>query len=388
MTISQNSDVALVSYRRYSRLLIIAVMLPVMAALIGSFFFQPYWGPLTRLGGLLENDYGWNTPQEAFDEPLSTIAWKIREYDRYYDVVVVGDSFSYDERKGWQNYFVEKTGLSVITLHHGIGLDKVVASEMFRTNPPRYLILESEEQFALVRLAKLKMLRPLEPVSDGSPQRSLPVIVARPRALNRDMTPPLGSKTIPPLETRIDQSLNHLIKTLSRRIFGETTEEGLRKLWGTNLENKTFILPLRQDVGSLFSSRKKDSLLVYSLDIAKVTNEAIVKQAAEGAWQMKKSVEANGKTKVMMMIFPDKLSVYAPYLVDPSVAPPSIIPQLANLYPYQIRLDEVFAKAVADGVQDLYLPDDTHCGYKGYKMAAEQLANAIDDKMQLSLLHQ
>jgi hypothetical protein len=373
------------AYRRYSRVLVPAVMLPLIVALFVSLFFQPYWGPLTRLGGLLENDYGWNEPEQEFKEPLFKIAHNIKEYDHYYDVVVVGDSFSHDPRKGWQNYFVKSTGLSLITLSQVPGTATVVTSEMFRRHPPRYLIFESLEQFSLVRLAQLKTLSPMERVVDATAHqttheddRQLESI--QPRFVSRDASPPLGEDTLPTIETRIDQSLNYLTKATVRLFTSEPDSEKLRSLWGSNKEGKTFILPLRHDTASFFSSKLNNSLLVYSLDISKATDAAVIKSAADGAWQMKRSIEANGKTKVIMMLFPDKLSIYAPYLVDPSVAPPSIIPGLANLYPDQIRLDEVFAKAAADKVQDLYLPDDTHCGYKGYKLAAAQLVNAINEQ--------
>jgi hypothetical protein len=389
MTLNPDGKTVTRSYRRYSHLVIILIILPVLLlGLAGTFFFQPYWGPLTRIAGLLENDYGWNNPQEAFDEPLFNLANGIDGYDRYYDMVVVGDSFSYDERKGWQNYFVAKTGVSVVTLSHDIGLERIINSEMFRSNPPRFLVFESLEQYSLARLHKYKSLPVLENVVGESPQSTpsedMAGVMVSPRLVGRDVSPPLGSNAVTPLESRIGQTLNYLQKALARRFSRELTAPELRSLWGSNLENAAFLLPIRDDAGSLFSSKLKDRLLVYSRDIGKITDESVVKQAAVSAWQMKHAIEANGRTRVFMMLFPDKLTIYAPYLVDPSVAPPSIIPTLAREYPYQLRLDEVFAQAVADGVQDLYLPDDTHCGYMGYQMAAEQLVLAItQDEKQL-----
>jgi hypothetical protein len=259
-------------------------------------------------------------------------------------------------------------------------VERIVNTKTFRSNPPRYLVFESLEQFTLARLQKSKSLPVLQKISGEHPQEGVSNEDDRyelPRLVERGVSPPLGRSTVNTTEERIGKSVDYAMKALARRFTVEPTADELRLQWGTNVENKTFILHIRNKEAPLFSSRLNDSLLVYSLDITKATDETAVKQAAEGAWQMKRAVEANGRTRVLTMIFPDKLTIYAPYLADPSVAPPSIIPPLASEYPHQLRLDEVFAKAVAGGVQDLYLPNDTHCGYKGYQMAADQLALAI-----------
>lgn len=86
-------------HSRYLRFLLVSFVLPtVVLALVGVFYFQPYWGPLTRKSGYLENNFGWTQPQEIFDKPLFRIAKSVAEYDKYYDVVVIGDSFSHDEK--------------------------------------------------------------------------------------------------------------------------------------------------------------------------------------------------------------------------------------------------------------------------------------------------
>lgn len=373
------------AFEYYVRLLILVVAMPtLMLVIVGTFYFQPYWGPLTRLAGVLENDYGWNEPQEVHIKPLFRIAKRLSQYDSYYDVVVVGDSFSLDEKKGWQNYFVNHSGLSLITISHHIGLERVLESPMFRQSPPRILVVESLEQFALSRLQGYQSISALSPATDASPggrPNNIHDLTNNQRTfMTRKDLPPLGTSTAPSTEMRVDQALHYAIKALQRRFSADMTTTELRKLWGTGtgLETDAYLLPLRSSAETLFSSRIRDKMLVYRLDIAKVTDAVQVKLAAQGALHMKGTIEANGITKVVLMLFPDKLNVYAPYLQDSSVAPPSIIPILAASYPSLLRLDMVFSNAIAEGVQDLYLPDDTHCGYKGYKLAAEQMVQAIN----------
>jgi hypothetical protein len=104
------------SHKSYNRILLIPLgsLFAVFTAL--ALWVQPIEGDLTRLGGFTENDFGWNEPQQQFSSALFKLTGE-QKYDRYYDVVVLGDSFSNaNPRAQWQNYFVRATGLSLVTI--------------------------------------------------------------------------------------------------------------------------------------------------------------------------------------------------------------------------------------------------------------------------------
>lgn len=138
-----------------ARRFVIRLLLWVMLSLAGLFalgiYLEPLDGDLTRTGFYSERDYGWRGVQEIF--PQTQLAFpasraETGRYDGYYDVVVLGDSFSYSRPKSqWQNYLAAETGLSVATLYIGqIGLAQLLASRPFREHPPKVLIVESVER--------------------------------------------------------------------------------------------------------------------------------------------------------------------------------------------------------------------------------------------------
>jgi hypothetical protein len=101
----------------YSKILGIAFV-GILASVWGlAAWLLPVDGDLARVGGYAENDFGPIAPQAAFDQNLFKVTTDLKDYDKYYDVVVLGDSFSVDQvsrRFGWQNYFINRTGLSMI----------------------------------------------------------------------------------------------------------------------------------------------------------------------------------------------------------------------------------------------------------------------------------
>ncbi len=77
------------TFRRYN-LIIAAMLLPiVLSLLITSTMIEPLNGNMTRIGGYLESDYA-GTAQVRLENRSSE---RHGNYDRYSDVVVLGDSF-------------------------------------------------------------------------------------------------------------------------------------------------------------------------------------------------------------------------------------------------------------------------------------------------------
>ncbi|MEN8170087.1 MAG: hypothetical protein ABFS08_07675 [Pseudomonadota bacterium] len=354
----------------YVGIIVLLVFIPLMGLSLSALSFQGYTGVLTRIGGLPESDYGWQKPQEVFPEPLFTKAFTAADYQRYYDVVVIGDSFSFDSEKGWQNYFIEQTGLSVITFSHDVPLNSILNSVMFREHPPHFFIVESLEQFSLPRLTAYNSYQSSAVLKSVIASKEV-VTLARHQQVKEKITNDSSAS----FEERIVQRLHNLEKGLERYQQEKNWLENIKGLHGVGEYGSSkgaYVLPLKEE-SRLFSNKLHDSLLVYYLDITKVTKGALLSDAVRGVGQLQRKVEENGHSQFILMLFPDKLSAYSPWLEDKMLAPPSLIPELSRLYPSQVRLDLAFQRALAVPVIDLYLPNDTHAGYKGYSIAANTL---------------
>lgn len=359
----------------YVWIVVLLIFLPLVGLTLSAISFPAYTGVLTRIGGFSEDDFGWQEPQQAFPSPLFTTANSAEEYKRYYDIVVIGDSFSHDQEKGWQNYFVEQTGLSVITFHHGVPLDRVLNAKMFKDNPPLFFVVESLEQYSLSRFAAYNVYGSTVVVGAQSVSTGVVTLVRHEHKKEQ-----IKNYKNLPLEERIGQRRHNLEKAVERYLRPVQWLAGLKQLHGTGDDNdavsEVYPLPLKERL-KLFSNKLDDILLVYGKDLTKVTEGDLLRLAAIGLRRLQDKVEGNGHTRFVLMIFPDKLSVYAPMLEDRTLAPPSLIPTLAQLYPSQVRLDLAFRRAMKKPVVDLYLPNDTHAGFEGYRIAADVLTDYL-----------
>ncbi len=69
-------------------------LLGVVVVLLAN-WLDPVDGDLTRIGGYSENHFGWNDPQESFGENITQFQRADDSFDKAYDIVVYGDSFSH-----------------------------------------------------------------------------------------------------------------------------------------------------------------------------------------------------------------------------------------------------------------------------------------------------
>ena len=137
--------------RGYNLLFVALVVPPVLLMLVLALTQEPLRGDLTRPGGYTEADYGWNQPQERFSPPIVST-----RYDRPFDVVVLGDSFSAnlkgqtDPGAFWTNVFAKRTGLSVVVVtRFDMTLADLLRHPVFLRTPPRLLILETVERYLI-----------------------------------------------------------------------------------------------------------------------------------------------------------------------------------------------------------------------------------------------
>lgn len=346
-------------FARYNWIFSLLFVPGLLAIVLLALFIQPITGDLTRLGGYLEEQFGWNDPQYGYTQPAFRMATGLDDYDKYYDVVVVGDSFSLFEQSGWQNVLHEKTGLSIISFAYpagfapsGFNLDILLTSREFREHPPRYLVYESVERKMVAHLKRYaNPAMDYKQLSEQKyPARNITMSSIVLETLQLERMPSYG------MEQRFQDAGSYVVKSI-RRVLGDL--------------GKTRIYPLASK--ELFSSDRSDLLLVTDEDVLKQPiTEIDGLQVSTGLRNIEKLVEQNGITQFMLLIFPDKLSTYTPYLQRPETATQNYIPVLAKYYDFP-RVDSVFQKALKDGVKDLYLPNDTHTGYMGHRLAAQEL---------------
>ena len=358
------------NYKRYTIGLISFIIAGVVFILASCYYLQPVVGDTTRLSGYSENDFGWNVPQMTFVQAVNPLQ---NEYSTYSDMLVVGDSFSFGGVLGmmnypWQTFVTANTGLSVATISHYITktvppsydpslIPSIVSSEYFLKAPPKVFVLEIVE----------RQLNLLPNVSGDCKLHN--------RIHKNWNILPLPKPTMVPTKA-ISRSFER--QSLRKQI------EFTVKFWETYLsfnrgDNPAYLFSLVNS--RLFSNKRSDALLVYEGDMDKRKwDDKVIEDVKCKLINMQNMVQSNGVTHFVIMIAPDKLTVYSPFLADSSLESISPIARLAADTSLNIlRLDIPLQTAVKEGNIDVYLPNDTHWASKGQQVAAETLINYISN---------
>ena len=306
-------------------------------------------GDLTRLGWYSNPRYAPTLPQTAFEPPLITVGG----YDRYYDVVVLGDSFSTSDRFSWANLLAAQ-GWSVLvhppasTPNRELEVDALIASAAYRAAPPRLLIYESVER------ELPKRFRTLAPQCDAPvpplPDAALPAT----RAITPRTVPVVPDLRAPFDAAQIGFGRDFLLANLGRPFAKNTV------VYRTDLAVPRF------------SSSRPATLLYYSEErVTPLIRPAEIERVRCGLLAIQRSIEAPGRTRFVAMIAPDKLSSYARDIARDSPSQGSIVPQLVDPRLRLVRLDLALRSAIESGTLDVYLPNDTHWGAAGHRIVAD-----------------
>jgi acetyltransferase AlgX (SGNH hydrolase-like protein) len=353
-------------YRRCNVVLIGLALLSAGITLAVALWLQPLVGDLTRLGGYSENDFGWNGTEALFAPPLAHSGFSGHE-----DIVVLGDSFSMRNTSSrqtqaggfWTDFLAADTGLSVGVFDADkMTVERLLDNEAFRRDPPSLVILEIVERNLRNRLgggpASCDVDGPAATITiQGQPVKQLPDSILR--ATRQRLT----SKSI-------DSAVDYLRQTLLRWILPHGPSQVLR---------------LKLSRQGLFSSRRQDVMLAYADDREKAswspTDWAAIRCRLI---TYQHGVEANGRTRFAFVMVPDKSWAYAPYLPD---------------YPWQIdavahlslddsinmpRVDLALRSAIRAGARDVYLPNDTHWGSAGSRIAAQVVSRYLHQPVLVS----
>lgn len=330
------------SFKKYS--LILACPFFFLAWLIWSMetWFEPLNGDLTRLGYLLEEDFGWNMKQPLV--PVERMkSFSIEEAD----VLVIGDSFS--AGLVWQSQLVSE-GLKPATWHwnplmlcEDIGV--AVRQAGFRG---RYMVIESIERSFQKNMS----------------YRCNKTINIRKNAY-AGLAPETDRIRIP--STKNPLGGDWMFKALYNKIK-------LSRL-NTSQDFIEFgpvrVVPI--DGCKLFTNKMCEYGLFYFNDFKKKTYSAIANVLAVNRNLHKVGIQA------IWLIVPDKSTVYlgyGKYNRNPYV---NIWQKLAQHKELTVpNLDEKFIRESRQ-VKDFYVPNDTHLSTNGYIFLGDEVVRYINN---------
>lgn len=345
------------SHRLYTLGIILLAFLPSFGLFLLGVFLEPLYGDLTRIGSYSEREFGWTKPQLKFSKKL----YSDGRYTDYHDIVVLGDSFSRSwPQQQWQNYLVAETDLSLITLD----IDKnkwedVVESNIFRKNPPKFLIFQSVERYFAMRLKK-----------EHCDEQTLPE--------RSEFTAPPIVHIHPEGKTRYVERGKEWNDVKLRFVLNYLKNGAWRLLRGIE---KTNVRKIDLTEAAPFSSFNNREMLVFKDDLEKVSSWQDMSLAEMGCRieGIRKQIEANGHTKFVLMIAPDKLTAYADFLANKNLRDISYVTKLTEQNQEVMpRIDIALTAAIRTGVLDVYLPDDTHWGSSGHQIIAETLLGFLN----------
>jgi hypothetical protein len=337
--------------QKFYGLVLLIVMVP--AVLLVNFYAwsgpQGFTTDLTRVGGFPEEDFGWSGTEYKFAEPQREYVGAGDVYEKYTDMVVFGDSFSLGKESSWVSHFVNATGLSAQVMHYDQGgIERLIETGLYQTRPPRVVVFEILERM-------LKKVFGNVPVDCRLSAATVPLPV--------DFKP----LNIPLVDYRRDVSRQYgdyklAIKLLRNKLFLMT---------GRDKKFKPRIAQLTTD--SLFSSKNSDQLLYFKGDLEKIEwPDDIARRTRCGLEGIRERVEENGNTAFAVILVPDKLSVYSPWLVDDNLAHLTLLDDEALItIPHSLDVRAVATHEVEQGFVDFYLPGDTHWSSKGDLQVAQ-----------------
>ena len=342
--------------RTYNLIILIPLALLLVVFTVLGVIMQPLSGDLTRLGGYTENDFGWTYPQETFKERLFDTEAS-SNYKKYYDIVVLGDSFSfYLPKSQWQNYLIQLTGLKIVGYHlDKLNINEFLSSPAFIKTPPKIIIFETVERSFNYRGKQIGLDGDCKPRFNLNYSQNPISVKAAPYSLQSHSRDTTAGLLHPNIRTAV-----HYLKRNIKMIFNKKSI-------------RTYQFPLKQN--SFFSNRLSDSLLVYRDDVLKLQkNRETVSRSLCKILNLQNRIQDNGKTFFITLLAPDKLTAYSRFLktdkfINNSWYNQITSAQLLNIPPLKIALET----AIGNTVKDIYLPDDTHWGSAGHKITAETL---------------
>ncbi len=348
--------------KTYNTIFLALVFLVVSVSAAIMLWSQPISGDLTRISAYPERWFGWNDPQQDIPPVINTP----RKTGKYH-ILVVGDSFS--EAGRWQSLLSNQYTFSFI--HSGkTTLTNILALK--DKKKPDAIVIETGERALPDMYGKAStFITPTE-------HCQLPAVVTE-----NPVTIDAIQESIAKLPT---------FPLIQRKIWpnnGNNISEGFHifKLYSSALikphKRKAKALALTSD--QLFSSGKSDHILLLSKDF--LLYDTIDDSNLNTVRCSMRAVDqalTQAQLPHVILTLPDKATAYQPYLVSTEIKQrPALINRLRidALTGHGINMLQPIRTMIAAGNKDVYLPNDTHWGYKGFQLAAA----LIDEKLAAQL---
>jgi len=337
-----------VSLRVHNSVLLGGLLAALAVAASLALTLEPVDGDLTRVGGLSEARWGWRGEHVRFSERLHRYPVDGGERPPA-EILVLGDSFSHQSHRGyeWQALLAEKTGLAIVTFDlHRFQPEHILTSAAYRRHPPATVIYESSELSLADRLNRLAgACRPgagVEPPGlPVQPVRAAHISVTRPTSYGWDLSGRMNAAT-------------HVMRMAVKTLVGTRPVR---------------VLPL--DRRGLFSSRAQD-LLTYGYAVRERPPTAQIERMACGLADLSRQVETTLGAAFVPLLVPTKYASYAPFLKKGRGEKPGVTSAVlaASGVPGP-DLAPALQGAIAAGIRDVYLPNDSHWGPEGHRIAAD-----------------
>lgn len=313
---------------------------------VGWFLLQPLSGNLTRMGNLAERDFGWNSIQPQVmvkEQQLQTP-----------QVIVIGDSFS--EQNIWQSVAAQQSGLKFLTFKWDDGscLEEWLLSLKKRYPSVRYVLLETLERPFLARFSMQQ------------------------RHCKSDH---LEIITIQPGLTASNRSFDVFKIMLDPDYFFRAIRN---TLWRQNelvSNHRVSMVPLTRS--DLFSNRRSNRMIFHRFDDIKLNWKMDAIQHAVSNLKRMIALTKDHDIKLIVAVIPDKSTAYGRFF-SPPYTPPlflfqdnTIWTELDKQQIAQVNLWKILLPAT-EFTLDLWLPNDTHFGTKGYIMMGEAVAESLN----------
>lgn len=311
---------------------------------------QPISGDLTRISAYPERWFGWNDRQQD----IPSITTSNREAGKKH-ILVVGDSFS--EAGRWQALLGGSFSFSFV--HNGkASLKKIL--EKIDSEKPDAVVIETAERAI--------------PDMYGSSAAFMPAI----QKCELDNQPALFSINLTQLSERIEKLPKFaLMERATRPRTGNNISEGFHaiKIYAKALKSpkkrkaRTFELT----TSTLFSNNRNSSILLLSKDF--LLDDSIDPNGIHTIrCTMQSLANTLGEKNIpyVILAIPDKSTAYQDYLASEDIRQrEALISRLhVNAIQHGVDMLPSIKVMIGAGHKDIYLPNDTHWGYKGYQIAA------------------
>lgn len=327
--------------------LITGVLLPALIFFGLGVYVEPLSGDLTRIGFLAERDFGWNAEQPV----LTLIASRP---DSNPSVIVLGDSFS--EGNAWQSVAARKSGLEFLTFKWPSVENENCVEAWVKTLKDSYPLA----QYLVLQVIERNFLRSFKASERSCEGASFRAI----RAKSGDM---------------LIKRSHIMVEAIDPLYTVRAIQNSSRKFDGTTYLGETVLAKLT--TATLFSNRSSDSLLYYALDdVKKHWTPQEIRNSVLNIGKIQKIANSQGIDLVVAVV-PDKSTIYGKYFKSPqfSAAPQDVWGALDEQGVPQVNLRALLASSVEANI-DLYLPNDTHLGNRGYVLMGSAIGDRVKSK--------